>query len=229
MKQIKASELILFMQIKENVSFVKKQIAEACEKTKRDEKKITIIGVTKTRSIKEIQELVNAGVKNVGENKAQELESKFIELKKLDVQIHFIGHVQSNKAKKIVEMADYIHSVDSLKLLKKINSSAKEIGKVQNIFLEINSGEEEKYGLEYKDADALLEEAKKMKNINVLGLMTMAPFTENKEVIRECFLKLKEKSYSIGLKELSIGMSNDYKIAVEEGATFLRIGTRLFE
>ena len=220
------------MSIKENLTNLKKEIKETCEKVRRTPESITLVGVTKTRSIPEIKELVEAGVEDVGENKAQELEEKYPDLKEMKTEIHFIGRLQSNKVKKVVEMADYIHSVDSIDLLRKIQYQALEQNKTQNIFLQVNtSGEPQKQGMEPKEVEDMMTSMQMLPfdKLRFIGLMTMAPYTQDEQIIRDCFSKLKDIKEHLNITHLSMGMSNDYKIAIEEGSTVLRIGRKLFE
>ena len=220
------------MSIKENLTNLKKEIKETCEKVRRTPESITLVGVTKTRSIPKIKELVKAGVEDVGENKAQELEEKYPDLKEMKTEIHFIGRLQSNKVKKVVEMADYIHSVDSIDLLRKIQYQALEQNKTQNIFLQVNtSGEPQKQGMEPKEVEDMMTSMQMLPfdKLRFIGLMTMAPHTQDEQIIRECFSKLKDIKEHLNITHLSMGMSNDYKIAIEEGSTVLRIGRKLFE
>ncbi|MBN2126770.1 MAG: YggS family pyridoxal phosphate-dependent enzyme, partial [Candidatus Diapherotrites archaeon] len=162
-----------------------------------------------------------------GENKLNELELKAQELP--EIKWHFIGNLQSNKAKKAVELSEVIHSVNSMKLLEKIEKHASSIHKKQKIFIEINtSNEEAKKGIEIEEAKKLIETAKKMHSIELIGLMTMAPLIEP-EKTRTYFKKLKELAREFNLKELSMGMSNDFEIAIQEGSTLIRIGTKIFE
>ena len=220
------------MSIKENLTNLKKEIKETCEKVRRTPESITLVGVTKTRSIPEIKELVEAGIEDVGENKAQELEEKYPDLKEMKTEIHFIGRLQSNKVKKVVEMADYIHSVDSIDLLRKIQYHALEQNKTQNIFLQVNtSGEPQKQGMEPKEVEDMMTSMQMLPfdKIRFIGLMTMAPYTQDEQIIRNCFSKLKDIKEHLNITHLSMGMTNDYKIAIEEGSTVLRIGRKLFE
>lgn len=220
------------MGIKENYQKLRKEIEEACSKARRNPKEITLVGVTKNREIREIKELVELGVDDIGESKAQELEEKYPDLKELEADIHFIGHLQSNKVKKVVEMADYIHSVDSLDLLRKIHYAALERDEVQDIFLQVNtSGETQKFGMLPSEVESLLTTMKNLPydNVNFIGLMTMAQLTEDQEIIRKNFQELYDIKEHLNLHHLSMGMSNDFKIAIEEGATVLRIGRKLFE
>ncbi len=220
------------MSIKSNYESVKKEIAQTCTRVRRSPKEITLVAVTKNEPVTKIMEIVSLGIEDIGESKAQELEEKYPELKKLKAEIHFIGHLQSNKVKPVVEMADYIQSVDSLNLLRKIHYAALDMDKVQNIFLQVNtSGEKQKYGMPPHGVESLLTTMKNLPygNVKFMGLMTMAPLTENEETIRNCFKTLFDIKEHLNLHHLSMGMSNDFKIAIEEGATVLRIGRKLFE
>ena len=220
------------MGIKENYQKLQKEIAETCAKFRRNPKEITLVGVTKNREISEIKELVELGVEDIGESRAQELEEKYPDLKELKVDIHFIGHLQSNKVKQVVELADYIHSVDSLDLLRKIHYAALERDEVQDIFLQVNtSRESQKFGMPPSGVESLLTTMKNLPydNVNFIGLMTLAPLTEDQEIIRKSFQDLYDIKEHLNLHQLSMGMSNDFKIAIEEGATVLRIGRKLFE
>ena len=220
------------MGVKENVETLRREIAEACAKVRRSPETITIVGVSKGQPIPKIREAVAAGIKDIGESRAQELEEKFPELKELGAEIHFIGHLQSNKVKKVVEMADYIHSVDGLDLLRKIHYAALDLDKVQSIFLQVNtSGETQKSGMKPEEVESLLTTLKNLpyNNVKFLGLMTIAPLTENLGEARACFQKLYDIKEHLNLHHLSMGMSNDFRIAVEEGATVLRIGRKIFE
>ncbi|MBI4210951.1 MAG: YggS family pyridoxal phosphate-dependent enzyme [Candidatus Diapherotrites archaeon] len=219
------------MGIRENIASLHEEIAQACGKCMRKPGEITIVAVSKGRPVNSIREAVLAGIMDIGESKAQELEEKYPDLKELGADIHFIGHLQGNKVKKAVEMADYIHSVDSLALLRKIHYTALDLGKVQNIFLQVNtSGEKQKSGMRPEEVEALLTTLKNLPydSVKFTGLMTMAPFTDNGNEIRKCFQTLYDIKEHLNLHHLSMGMSNDYKIAIEEGATVLRIGRRIF-
>jgi len=181
-----------------------------------------------------ILEVLNEGHNIFGESKAQELRDKYENLKNKKIEWHFIGSIQTNKIKYIVPICDLIHSVYREKEMKEIDKRAKENGKIQQILLEVNvSGEESKSGININSVKNLLNSSLKFENIRVVGLMTMAPLTENEEIIRSTFKKLKDLKEELkdeykDLKELSMGMSNDFKIALEEGATIVRIGSKIF-
>lgn len=218
----------------ENYLSLKKEIKEISEKCRRKEDEITLVAVSKNFPSEYIKTIYEMGQKDFGENKAQELKDKDEELKNLNITWHFIGRIQTNKIKYIVPIAEYIHSVCRKKELEEIQKRAESINKIQKVFLEVNvTGEESKAGLTPHQLKDFLELATTYENISVVGLMTMAPFTKDTNIIRNTFSTLREirndliKSYP-SIKELSMGMTNDYKIAIEEGATFLRIGTRIF-
>lgn len=205
--------------IEENLNKVLERIKAACVNCGRDPKDITLIAVTKTIPLEKITEAITAGITNVGENKVQELESKNIK----GATTHLIGHLQTNKVKKAVELAEIIHSVDSLKVAKKIE----QYSPGHKVLIQINtSNEDSKSGLTPENTQEL-EEILKL-NLNVIGLMTIGPNTEDEVAIRNSFKKLKEIQDKYNLEHLSMGMSNDYEIAIEEGATMLRIGSVIF-
>ena len=197
-----------------------------------------IVAVTKYSTPEQMIEAYQSGLTNFGESKIQSIENKWGVLPedlKQNVIWHFIGHIQTNKVKKIVGKFKLIHSVDSSKLAAKIDKEASNINSTQNILLQVNiSKEESKAGFYKEDLPGIFPELLNLKNINIKGLMTMAPFTQDTGVTRECFRGLRnlkdelEKSFNHKLPELSMGMSNDYKIAIEEGSTLIRIGSMLF-
>jgi len=221
--------------ITENIKQVWEKIDRKCAEIGRNPKEIKLIAVSKNFGTEEINVAFDGGIKDFGENKAQELISKF-EVLGNKVTWHFIGHLQSNKVKFAVRSADYIHSVDSLSLANEINKKAEQLGKVQKILLQVKTSEEEtKSGIESEDeVFSIAEICNELKNIELIGLMTIAPFTDNKEEIRKSFRylrKLKDDFNQRGfknIKELSMGMTADYEIAIEEGATMLRIGSAIF-
>jgi len=220
--------------ITENVHIVKEKIAEICDISGRKPEEITLIAVSKTNPVSVIEEAISAGITDLGENKAQELRDKS-KLIDGDFNWHFIGHLQTNKVKYVIKSAEYIHSVDSVKLVEEINRKAGSIDKVQKILIEVNtSGEVSKYGIQdFEILKNLIKECKSYSNIEVKGLMTMAPFTSDENVVRKCFSDLREMKEKLNdhwqnITELSMGMTNDFKIAIEEGSTMLRIGTAIF-
>ena len=223
------------MSIKENLEKIRENVKNACQRSGRDEKDVLILAVTKTRSAEEINEAISLGITDIGENRVQELISKYDDVRK-DVKWHIIGHLQTNKVKYIADKVSMIHSVDSVKLAKEINSKCEKLSKVMDILIEVNSGEENKSGIDPSEIFALIEEVKNMKNVRILGLMTMAPLGADEETLKSVFSdlknlseKIKEKNYEgVSMEHLSMGMSNDYKEAIECGATIIRPGRSLF-
>ncbi len=197
---------------------------------------VELIGVAKTRNLEEIQEAVDAGIRNIGENYVQEAERAYQKIGQA-VKWHMIGHLQSNKAKKAVRIFDMIETVDSVKLAEAIDRACRDIGKVMPVLIEINSGEEsQKAGVMPEDAASLIREMTIFRNIRIMGLMTMGPFSGEPEDARpyfrrtrEVFDEIKNTNLSgVEMKHLSMGMSNSYKVAIEEGANMVRIGTKIF-
>ncbi|OGU54305.1 MAG: YggS family pyridoxal phosphate enzyme [Ignavibacteria bacterium RBG_13_36_8] len=220
--------------IQENYKILEEKIAEKCLKTGMNRSDITLIAISKMQPMEMIIEAFNAGIIHFGENKAQELDQKTERITE-NIIWHFVGHLQTNKVKYVIKSAEYIHSVDSLKLAEEINSKAKRLDKIQKVLLEINTSREaSKFGLTEKSEILNISEfCKNSGNLDLIGLMTMAPLTDNESMIRDCFVKLRVlkdelNQKGFGLKELSMGMTNDYEIALEEGATMLRIGTAIF-
>jgi len=220
--------------IAENLQIIKEKIEKICGFCGRKPEEITLIAVSKTQPNNAIIETFNAGMMNFGENKALELKGKAESLV-LPVKWHMIGHLQTNKIKYIIDHAEYIHSVESLKLAEEIALRADKAGKIQKILLEVNtSGEESKFGLTDKnDILSIAKFCQDSGSLKLCGLMTMAPYTDDQKVIRDCFRNTKSlfdflNKEGFGLTELSMGMTNDFEIAIEEGATMLRIGTAIF-
>lgn len=221
--------------ITENIKLVRERIDKKCLVIGRNSKEIKLIAVSKNFSPDDINQAFDGGIKDFGENKAQELISKF-EVLGNKVTWHFIGHLQKNKVKFVIRSAEYIHSVDSISLLNEINKRAGNLNKVQKILLQVKTSKEEtKSGIDNdEDVFQIAEHCKELKNVQLTGLMTIAPFTNNEEEIRKSFKhlrKLRDEFKSRGfytIKELSMGMTSDYEIAIEEGATMLRIGSAIF-
>lgn len=220
--------------IAENLQILRNRIEEICEKVNRDPKSVKLIAVSKGFSVDEIKQAIHADQIEFGENKAQELVAKF-EVFGNQVIWHFIGHLQRNKVKYAVRTADYIHSVDSLSLAEEIQKRAENLGKTKKILIEVKTSEEEtKSGVtEKEEVKRIARYCSQASNLSLIGLMTIAPLTEDKNLIRKSFSylrKLKEELNTEGfeLKELSMGMTSDYEIAIEEGATMLRIGSAIF-
>ncbi len=222
------------MKIKENIAKIKDEISSICQKIGRNPEDIKLIAVSKKRNIEEIKEALNSGCIDFAENKAQELRDKVPQINEV-INWHFIGHLQKNKVKYVVEPSSLIHSIDSLSIAEEIEKRAKSADKIQNILLEIKTSDEEsKFGLfEEKEIFEIADYCRSSSNINLIGLMTMAPFVDDEEIIRKSFRELKNlfnkmNNKGYGLKELSMGMSGDFKIAIEEGSTMVRIGTSIF-
>ena len=220
--------------IAENIKHLNERIAAKCLEFKRNPEEIRLIAVSKFFGIDAINETRRLGIADFGENKAQELRDKY-EILGDKVTWHFIGTLQRNKVKYAVKATSYIHSVDSQILADEVNKEARKLNKVQNILLEVNtSSEESKSGLtEKEEVINLVKHCSSLQNIILIGLMTMAPFTDDTKIIRKSFAdlrNLKDEINQIGfdLKELSMGMTNDFEIAIEEGATMLRIGSAIF-
>ncbi len=225
------------MSIKSNLDKVLQRIRIAAEKTGRTKEDITLVAVTKTRPMPDIMELKSLGINNIGESRVQELSNKYPELKNL-FSVHLIGHLQTNKVKQAVQMANTIHSVDSFKLAESISKECIRIGKTMDLLLQVNTSEEtQKSGIAPQELQNLVNQTSKLENIRLIGLMTMAMQTDDLSRIRSCFHLLKElhnKTLENGLdpalfRHLSMGMSHDFEIAIEEGATMVRIGSALFE
>jgi pyridoxal phosphate enzyme (YggS family) len=224
------------MGVRENIQSVRSRIAGALKRSGREAERVTLVTVTKTVDIAKIQEALNVGITHIGENRLQEAEPKIKALKdRSDITWHMIGHLQTNKAKRAIELFQIIHSVDSLRLAKEINKRALQYEKVMDVLLEVNvSGESSKYGLSVEELIPVVQEATLFEGISVKGLMTMAPFVADPEETRPYFRKLREafmllKEKGIGRMEyLSMGMTNDFEVAIEEGANIVRIGTAIF-
>lgn len=222
--------------ITENYDIVCENIGNACSRSGRMRDDVKLIAVSKTKPVSDIEELYGHGVRVFGENKVQELCDKYEALPK-DIEWHMIGHLQRNKVKYIVGKAALIHSVDSLRLAMQIEAEAAKKNVIANILIEVNVAEEEsKFGLKADEALKNITEIAKLPHIRIKGLMTIAPFVENPEDNRKYFKKLQQLAVDIQAKnidnvdmnELSMGMTGDYMVAVEEGATYVRVGTGIF-
>lgn len=222
--------------LKENLAFVENQLQEACRRSGRTRDEVTLIAVSKTKPVSDLMEAYGLGVRVFGENKVQELVDKYEAMPK-DIRWHMIGHLQRNKVKYIIDKVDLIHSVDSVRLAETIEKEAAKHNIIVNILIEVNvAGEESKFGLAPEDVPEFILEVAKFKHIRVMGLMTIAPFVDNSEENRRIFQLLRKLSVDIAAKNvdnitmriLSMGMTNDYTVAVEEGATMVRVGTGIF-
>lgn len=220
------------MNVQENYQAIRSNIQIVCERIGRNPDEIKVIAVTKYVSIDRAKAAIDAGVIHLGENRDEGLNDKYAELGN-DAVWHFIGSLQTRKVKNIIDKVEYIHSLDRFSLAKEIDKRAEKLVKC---FVQVNvSGESSKHGISPDELIAFIKELETLSSIQIVGLMTMAPFTDDVDTIRTCFRQLKKLQKDVqALKlenapclELSMGMSNDYEIAVEEGATFIRIGTSL--
>ncbi len=225
------------MSIQENLNEIKANIAASCEKAGRKAEDVTILAVTKTIDADRINEAVSLGLRDLGENRVQELISKYDDIKG-DVRWHLIGHLQKNKVKYIADKVCMIHSVESYSLMEEIEKQCSKIDKIMDILIEVNvSGEESKTGIKPSEVLDYVTKASGYPHIRVKGLMTMAPFDAENDELHQIFSKLYEISVDISSKKLdnvsmehlSMGMTNDYPIAVEENSTIVRVGTGLFK
>jgi PLP dependent protein len=224
------------MDFKKRLENVKDRINKTALKCGRDPESIHLVAVSKTISANRIREAIKAGVTTLGENYVQEARNKFNVLGTLPVSWHFIGHLQSNKAKYAVRLFDLIHSVDSLKLAHELNRQASKVNKIQDILIQINiSKEPSKSGSDIQNAANLIKDIVLLENVSVKGLMAMPPFFNNPEKARPYFTALRDLRDQIQnvlpevvLNELSMGMTGDFEVAIEEGATLVRIGTAIF-
>ena len=224
------------MSVTENLAEVERRIQAACDRAGRDRSEVTLIAVSKTKPIEMIEEAVNAGIRIFGENKVQELVTKHDEMEE-GLEWHMIGHLQTNKVKMLPGRAKMIHSVDSIHLAEEIDKQFGKAGQIAHVLIEVNmAGEESKFGLRPQDVESFLDEIAKFANIHVHGLMTIAPFVEDANENRKIFTDLKKllidmrrkNNDNIDMRELSMGMTGDYEVAIEEGATFVRVGTGIF-
>jgi len=222
--------------IKRNMAKLESNIQAACERSGRRREEVTLIVVSKTQSITTMEEAYDASVRVFGENKVQELNEKYALLPD-DIKWHMIGHLQTNKVKALIGKVELIHSVDSLRLAETINKEAAKQSVVIDILVEVNVADEDsKFGFDIKEIASVVKAMAKMPHVRVCGLMTIAPFVDNPEENREFFKTLRKLLVDINDKNidnvsmgvLSMGMTNDYEVAIEEGATMVRIGTAVF-
>lgn len=220
----------------ENLQLVEEKIEEACKRAQRAREEVTLIAVSKTKPMSMIDEIYREGVRDFGENKVQELTEKYEQLPE-DIQWHMIGHLQRNKVKYIVGKTKLIHSVDSFRLAETIQQEAAKKALKVDILVEVNVAQEEsKFGLKMEEVLPFIEKISTFPNICVKGLMTIAPYVENPEEnrlifrsLRKLFIDINDKNIdNVYMSVLSMGMTNDYEIAVEEGATMVRVGTGIF-
>ena len=222
--------------LRKNLQEVEERIQEACRRAGRDRSEVTLVAVSKTKPVSMLKEAYDLGVRVFGENKVQEIREKYEALPK-DIEWHMIGHLQTNKVKYIADKVSLIHSVDSLRLAETIEKEAVKHNRIVDILLEVNVAEEEsKFGIKTSEVLALAENVVQLPHIRLRGLMTIAPFVENPEKNRaifanlhELYVDIKDKNIDNGtVSILSMGMTNDYEVAIEEGATMVRVGTGIF-
>ena len=222
--------------LKENLKEVQYNIEETCRASGIDSKNVTLIAVSKTKPVEMLEEIYNEGIRDFGENKVQELVDKY-ECMPKDIRWHLIGHLQTNKVKYIVDKVYMIHGVDSLKLATEISKEAVKKNVTVRILIQVNIAEEDtKFGIHASEAVDLITEIAKLPGIQINGLMTIAPYVDVSEQNRQYFHKMKQLSVDIIRKNidnvnmdcLSMGMTGDYRVAIEEGATYVRVGTAIF-
>ena len=222
--------------ISENLKEVEENIKKACEKAGRERSEVTLVAVSKTKPVSDLMEAYDAGIRVFGENKVQEMTAKWEEMPK-DISWQMIGHLQRNKVKYLIPYVSLIHSVDSLRLAQEIDKQAEKEDKVIDILIEVNIAHEDtKFGIDEDELFELVLEVSKLHNIRVKGLMTIAPYVSDPEENRDFFRQIKKLSVDIEQKNidnismsvLSMGMTGDYMVAIEEGATMVRVGTGIF-
>jgi pyridoxal phosphate enzyme (YggS family) len=222
--------------IEDNIKDIRSRIEKAAKKTGRGAEEIKLVAVSKTVEPERINEAIRCGIDIIGENRVQEAEAKFKQVTE-KVEKHLVGHLQTNKAKKAVELFDFIQSVDSERIAREISKRATEMGKVMDVLVEVNtSAEETKFGIEPDQALPLIETISRLEGIKIKGLMTIGLFTDNPEETRPCFKKLRAifeqiKSANVTnveMRYLSMGMTSDFEVAIEEGSNMVRVGTGIF-
>ena len=222
--------------LRDNYNSVLDNIKKACDRAGRDVSEVKLIAVSKTKPIPMLQEIYDAGARDFGENKVQEILAKKPELPD-DIRWHMIGHLQTNKVKQVIDKACLIHSVDSYRLAQEISLQAKKNKMTAQILVEVNIAEEEsKFGITKEDAIELVRQIAELDNIEIRGLMTIAPYVVSAEENRLYFRQIKQLAVDIAaenidnvyMNELSMGMTGDYEVAIEEGATIVRVGTGIF-
>ncbi|MCR5196351.1 MAG: YggS family pyridoxal phosphate-dependent enzyme [Pseudobutyrivibrio sp.] len=223
-------------ELKANLASVEERVAAACKRAGRDRSEVTLIAVSKTKPVEDLQVIYDAGIREFGENKVQELTGKIPEMAD-DINWHLIGHLQRNKVKYIVDKVKLIHSVDSYRLAEEINIQAKKKGVVCDILIEVNAANEAtKFGVRLEEAKQLCQEISHLDAVHIVGLMTIAPNVVVSEENRAIFHKIKDLSVDIqkenidnvDMRIISMGMTNDFEVAIEEGATHVRVGTAIF-
>ena len=219
-----------------NLNKLREDIEKTLERLNKPKDYVKLVGVTKTVDVETIEKAIKLGLEDIGENKVQELVEKIDNIGK-KVNYHMIGHLQTNKVKYIIDSVSLIHSLDRISLAKEIDKRAGQKNLIIDVLVQVNIAEEEsKFGLKVEDVIPFIEEVSKYKNIRIKGLMTLAPYTDDEDLLRKVFrtmTSLKDKVADIKIENvemeyLSMGMSNDYKIAIEEGANLIRVGSRIF-
>jgi len=225
------------MSIKENLEILNNRIKEAAQKVGRVPSEIELVAVTKLVDVNQIKEVLDAGINIIGENRVQEAKKKYSQLKNKEVKWHLIGHLQRNKVKDAIEIFDMIQSIDTIALAKEVDKRAGEVNKIMDILIQVNiSGEKSKFGISPSSTLEIIQQIAKFKNVRIKGLMTIAPLVSNPEDVRPYFrqlAKLKDKIANqnienVQMKYLSMGMSNDFEVAIEEGSNMIRIGRAIF-
>lgn len=226
------------MSLQERIERIEERITRASVKAGRNPADIKLLAVTKTRTVREIEESLKCGIEYIGENKVQESELKIPELQNKIKEFHFIGHLQSNKIKKLLPLKPVlIHSIDKLSTAKKLNNYLVNNSCTQDILIEVNtSAEESKFGIKPEEAINFVNELSKLSNLRIKGLMTIGTFTADADMVRHCFITLRKLFNQIKaldlpdveMKFLSMGMTNDFELAIEEGANIIRIGTAIY-
>ncbi|MBI2547721.1 YggS family pyridoxal phosphate-dependent enzyme [Candidatus Woesearchaeota archaeon] len=220
------------MGLKENITSLNERISGACQKVGRESSTVTLLAATKTISATTVNEALALGIHHIGENTVQEAHDKFPHLEQgqhhIPVVKHMIGHLQTNKVKLAVQLFDVIQSVDSLKLAKEINKRAQNAGKLMPVFIEVNvAGEENKGGIPRDDVPGFYDHLLRLQNLRVDGLMTLAPYVPQEET-RPYFMEMSKLATILKIPHLSMGMTSDFEIAIEEGSTMVRIGEGIF-
>ena len=221
------------MGIKENLAKISEGIERSAKKSGRKPEEIVLVGISKTFGLDRVKEAIVHGLTDVGENRVQEAEEKFLHLS--NVRKHLVGHLQSNKVKKAVEIFDMIQTVDSVKIARKISERSLDSGKVMPVLVEVLTDEKKQFGIRPNELEGFLREISEFKGIRVLGLMTIGPYFENPEDSRPVFRQmeslfdsLRNKIPNIDMRYLSMGMTNDFETAIEEGANMVRVGRGIF-
>ena len=224
------------MSITGNLSMVENKIAAACKRAGRERDEVKLIAVSKTQPVEAIREAIEYGINSFGENRVQELREK-TEIIKDNLDWHLIGHLQTNKVKYVVGKVSLIHSLENIKLAEALDKEAAKLGITVDVLAEINVAKEaSKFGVNPEDAENFIREVSKFPNINIKGLMTVAPYTDISEENRKYFRQLKKimvdlnskNIHNVNMNVLSMGMTGDYEVAIEEGATLVRVGTGIF-